>query len=330
MSTARRSSTRASDGGWTRISGAATSASSSSHPRAPGARSSSARASPRLPPARRRHPGRLRHRGGARRARRRRHRHERGLPRRHWWLQPLRCRRPGERSRSGAAHLRIVHGIPRPGRQRVAGAGDHQPAPGARRLGDDQLQLGRRIWRARFVVPRPPTASTRPGSAGRTRTGPTGTPRTWWRSRPAPSSRCDNTPVGGAPREDEPCGSNDHRAGAKGSASCRTSRRTPSPSVTVRSSATGSWRRSRARRRPPNGVQPGARVADIGCGPELVRPGSSSGSRASRTSERGLPSGTWRSFSGVIGRPCTSGLRPPTEVDDAAIAEVRDRALLLT
>ena len=46
-----------------------------------------------------------------------------------------------------------------------------------------------RMWPARFDVRRPPTASTRPGRARRTRTGPTGTPRTWWRSRRAPSSR---------------------------------------------------------------------------------------------------------------------------------------------
>jgi len=44
-------------------------------------------------------------------------------------------------------------------------------------------------WRARSNVRPPPTASTRnaPGSA--TRTGPTFTPRTWWRSSPAESCR---------------------------------------------------------------------------------------------------------------------------------------------
>ena len=40
-----------------------------------------------------------------------------------------------------------------------------------------------------FGVRRPPTASTRSASAQPTRTGPTGTPRTWWRSRPGRSCR---------------------------------------------------------------------------------------------------------------------------------------------
>ena len=41
----------------------------------------------------------------------------------------------------------------------------------------------RAIWRARFGVRRPPTASTRSAPGSATRTGPTGTPSTWWRSR---------------------------------------------------------------------------------------------------------------------------------------------------
>ena len=47
----------------------------------------------------------------------------------------------------------------------------------------------RTIWRARFGVRRPPTASTRSAPGSATRTGPTGTPRTWWRSRPGRSCR---------------------------------------------------------------------------------------------------------------------------------------------
>ena len=47
----------------------------------------------------------------------------------------------------------------------------------------------RTIWRARFGVRRPPTASTRSAPGNATRTGPTGTPRTWWRSSPAKSCR---------------------------------------------------------------------------------------------------------------------------------------------
>ncbi len=48
----------------------------------------------------------------------------------------------------------------------------------------------RTIWRARFVAPRPRMASTRSAREDSgTRTGPTGTPRTWWRSRRAQSCR---------------------------------------------------------------------------------------------------------------------------------------------
>ncbi len=47
----------------------------------------------------------------------------------------------------------------------------------------------RTIWRARLGVRRPPTASTRSAPASATRTGPTGTPSIWWRSRPARNCR---------------------------------------------------------------------------------------------------------------------------------------------
>ena len=87
------------------------------------------------------------------------------------------------------AHVRVVRGVQRPGRERLAAAGDHEPAARPRRLGDDRRSARSGIWRTRCDVRRSPTASTRPGSARRTRTGPTGTPRTWWRSSPAPSSR---------------------------------------------------------------------------------------------------------------------------------------------
>ena len=48
---------------------------------------------------------------------------------------------------------------------------------------------GDRTSRRRCDAPRRPTASTRSGSARRTRTGPTGTPRTWCARRPARSCR---------------------------------------------------------------------------------------------------------------------------------------------
>ena len=46
-------------------------------------------------------------------------------------------------------------------------------------------------WRARFGVRRPLTALTRSASARPTRTGPTGTPHTWLRSKPGPSCRSE-------------------------------------------------------------------------------------------------------------------------------------------
>jgi catechol 2,3-dioxygenase-like lactoylglutathione lyase family enzyme len=49
----------------------------------------------------------------------------------------------------------------------------------------------RQTWRARCAARRPPTGSTRSASARPTRTGPTGTPRTWWPSRPARTCQPD-------------------------------------------------------------------------------------------------------------------------------------------
>ena len=80
--------------------------------------------------------------------------------------------------------------VPRSGRQRVAVAGGHHPVPGSDRLERDELRLRHRISRARCGARRPPTASTRRAwVVSGMRTGRTGTPRTWWRSRPARSCR---------------------------------------------------------------------------------------------------------------------------------------------
>ena len=46
-------------------------------------------------------------------------------------------------------------------------------------------------WRPRCGARRPPTANTSSASGSATRAGRTGTPPTWWRSRPGPSCRAD-------------------------------------------------------------------------------------------------------------------------------------------
>ena len=48
-------------------------------------------------------------------------------------------------------------------------------------------------WRARFGARRPLTASTRSASARRIRTGPIGTPSTWWRSKLGRNCRRERT-----------------------------------------------------------------------------------------------------------------------------------------
>ena len=73
-----------------------------------------------------------------------------------------------------------------------------------------------RIWRARCGARRPPTASTRSAwAASEMRTGRTGTPSTWWRSRPARSCRHEQSfdviVVGGSPGSTAPA--RPHRAG---------------------------------------------------------------------------------------------------------------------
>ena len=77
-------------------------------------------------------PRRVRHRGRARRSRRS-WRRRRGLPRLERRIQPLHRERPGERSRSRTTDVRVVRRVPRSRRERLAAAGDHQPAAGSRR-----------------------------------------------------------------------------------------------------------------------------------------------------------------------------------------------------
>ena len=78
-----------------------------------------------------------------------------------------------------------------PGRQRLAAAGDQDPAPGPLRGGadgDDVRVRGGSGGGAAGARPRH-TASTRSEPARRTRTGPTGTRSTWCASAPARSCR---------------------------------------------------------------------------------------------------------------------------------------------
>ena len=77
------------------------------------------------------------------------------------------------------AQLQLVRHVQRPGRQRLAAAGDHDPAARAGSTPRRRRSPPRRTWRARCGARRPPTASTRSAPARQTRTGPTGTPRTW-------------------------------------------------------------------------------------------------------------------------------------------------------
>ena len=136
-------------------------------------------------------PDRLRHRGCARRARRPRCRGQRGVPRRDAGRSvPARRRgRSRQRARARQRQLPLLRHVQRPGRQRLAAAGDHRRGCPAGSTPPRRHSHRRRTWRARFGVRRPPTASTRSAPGSATRTGPTGTPRTWSPSRPARSCR---------------------------------------------------------------------------------------------------------------------------------------------
>ena len=66
---------------------------------------------------------------------------KRGLPRRRRRLQPLRPRGTGERARSGTPQVRLVPDFQRPGRQRMAAAGDHHTVPGSDRHERDEVRV---------------------------------------------------------------------------------------------------------------------------------------------------------------------------------------------
>ena len=144
-------------------------------------RSTSARVSHRLRQARHRACSlSCRHRRGARRARRPRCRCQRHVPR----------GRSGTSAdpwpRSGAAQLPLLRHVKRSRRQRLAVAGDHHAIPRTSGRGPDDSSPRWPTWRPPCGVRRPRTASTRSGPAcGMPKLGRTGTPSTWWRSRPA-------------------------------------------------------------------------------------------------------------------------------------------------
>ena len=86
-------------------------------------------------------PGRLRHRGGTRRARRPRCRGQRGVPRRDAGssVPARRHERSSQRARARSRQLSLVRDVQRPGRQRLAAPGDHR-----RGFPDEDSAAGRR------------------------------------------------------------------------------------------------------------------------------------------------------------------------------------------
>ena len=70
------------------------------------------------------------------------------------------------RARARSRHLPLLRHVQRPGRQRLAAAGDHDAAARPHRRRRDAFASAT-IWRARFGARRPPTASTRSAPAQR-------------------------------------------------------------------------------------------------------------------------------------------------------------------
>ena len=95
--------------------------------------------------------------------------------------------RSRQRRRAGSRQLQLLRHVQRPGRQRLAAAGDHHPAARPSRRRRDGVRIhGGPGERAAARGGRPRRAREAHRSR-QTRTGPTGTPRTWWRSRPGRS-----------------------------------------------------------------------------------------------------------------------------------------------
>ncbi len=102
-------------------------------------------------------------------ARRPRCRRQRGVPRRDAGrsVPARRHERSRQRARTRSRQLQLLRHVQRPGRQRLAAAGDHDAAARPDRRRRDGVRIRRRTWRARCGARRPPTASTRsaPGEA---------------------------------------------------------------------------------------------------------------------------------------------------------------------
>ena len=108
---------------------------------------------------------------------------------------------PRQRRGSRPPELQLAGRGPRPRWQRLAVPGDHDPVARPGRRHHDGVQLRQRsVQRHEARLDRPRRAREAHWT-GRTPTGPTGTPPTWWRSRPGPSCRPDHEVAPAGARE---------------------------------------------------------------------------------------------------------------------------------
>ncbi len=130
-------------------------------------------------------PDRLRHRRRARRAHGARSQGERGVPRR---SSRGRNSNPMIRVAASTAPIRTTRATTPLPRSRIptATTGCCRKSPiacPAALIPTSLHSVPPATWRARCGAPKQPTASTKSASARPTPTGPTGTPRSWWRNK---------------------------------------------------------------------------------------------------------------------------------------------------